>query len=143
MNAKSFEELDVWRKAHQVVLDVYTGSRQFPREELFGLTSQMRRSAASTPANIAEGFRRATKADKLRFYNIALASADETQYHLLLAHDLEYADTQALRERSKEVARMLNAYIAAIERSRRATRNIGLLLAGSLSLLFPLLASRF
>ncbi len=143
MNAQSFEELEVWKKAHKVVLDVYSATRQFPREELFGLTSQVRRSAASTPANIAEGFRRPTKADKLRFYNIALASLDETQYHLLLAHDLKYADTLSLRERSREVARMLNAYISAIERSRRTTRTIGLILAAGATLLFSLLTSNF
>jgi len=77
MPARSYEDLDVWRKAHQIVLDVYVVTRAFPREELYGLTSQVRRSAASAPANITEGFRRQGTPDKLRFYNMALASLDE------------------------------------------------------------------
>ena len=129
MPTSSFEGLDVWRKAHAIVLDVYRVTRKFPREEMFGLTSQVRRSAASTPSNIAEGYRRATKAEKARFYNVALASLDETRYHLLLAHDLDYADTSLLRERLDEVGRMLASYTQAIiasDRSRRTVRMLGI-----------------
>jgi four helix bundle protein len=148
MPAKSFEELEVWRKAHAVVLDVYRATRNFPREEMFGLTSQVRRSSASTPANIAEGFRRSTKADKARFYNMALASLDETRYHLLLAHDLGYVETGQLRTRIDEVARMLDSYTQAIitsDRSKRSTRMYGLgcLAAGGLSYFVWLLTSGF
>ena len=80
MGAKSYEELAVWQKAHQLVLDVYRITRPFPREEVYGLTSQLRRSAASVAANIVEGFRRPTRSDKARFYQMALASLDESHY---------------------------------------------------------------
>jgi len=146
--AKSYEELEVWRKSHQVVLSVYRTTRSFPREEMFGLTSQVRRASASAPANIAEGFRRTTKAEKARFYNIALASLDEARYPLLLAHDLGYADTVRLREQVDEVARMLHSYARAIvasDRSGRSTRTYGMgcLAAGALSYSNWLLASDF
>ncbi|HLL90775.1 MAG TPA: four helix bundle protein [Tepidisphaeraceae bacterium] len=75
----------MWQKAHQLVLDVYAMTRRFPREEMFGLSSQMRRAAISVPANIAEGFKKSGKPDKLRFYNIAQGSLEEVRYYLLLA----------------------------------------------------------
>jgi four helix bundle protein len=147
MSAKSYEELDVWRKSHQLVLDVYHLSRGFPREEVYALTSQLRRAAASVPYNIVEGFRRPTKPDKIRFYQTALASLDESHYQLRLAHDLGYADTLGLRARADEVGKMLNAYTQAIvtDRSRGNFRTYGLCLlaSGTLSYLFSLLASRF
>ena len=68
--AKRFQNLDDWQKSHQLVLDVYRVTRSFPSEERYGLSSQMRRAAVSVPANIAEGFKRRTKAEKVRFYNI-------------------------------------------------------------------------
>lgn len=114
MTAQRVQDLEVWQKAHQLVLDVYRITTPFPREEVFGLTAQVRRSAAAVAANIVEGFRRPTAPDKLRFYHTALASLDESEYHLLLAQDLGYANTEYCRERLAEVARMLNAYIRAI-----------------------------
>ena len=81
--AQSFRDLVVWRKAHQFVLNVYSFTAEFPKKETYGLTAQMRRSAVSIPANIAEGFRRRGIADKARFMNVAEASLDETQ---LLSH---------------------------------------------------------
>jgi four helix bundle protein len=105
MGAKSYEDLEVWQKAHQLVLDVYRVSRS----EVYGLSSQLRRASVSVAANIVEGFRRPTKSDKARFYQIALASSDETHYHLRLAHDLGYSDTVALRAQANEVGRMLNS----------------------------------
>jgi four helix bundle protein len=112
MNGKtsSFRELMVWQKAHAWVLAVYAISRSFPKDELFGLTSQLRRAVALVPANIVEGYRRRTNADKLRFYNIAQASLDEATYFLLLAHDLHYADTTSLQTQADEIAKMLHAY---------------------------------
>ena len=144
--ARSFEDLAVWQKAHQLVLAVYRVTRSFPREELFGLTSQVRRSAASVPANIAEGFRKSGKADKARYYNMALASLDETRYHLLLAHDLGYADTRSLRADGDEVARMLDSYarlIVASERNRRRGFGFSCLLISAVGSIFWLLASGF
>ena len=114
MRPLSVEHLQVWQRAHGLVLAVYRLTRAFPKDELFGLTSQLRRAAASVPANITEGYRKHHTADKLRFYNIAQASLDEATYHLLLAHDLEYGDTQALRSEAEEVAAMLAGYVGRI-----------------------------
>jgi len=84
---------------------------------MFALTSQLRRAAGSAPANFVEGFRKRTTPDKLRFYNIAQGSADECLYHLILAHDLGYADTSALQANVEEVSRLLQGYINGLERA--------------------------
>jgi four helix bundle protein len=80
--ARCFQDLIVWQKAHQFVLSAYTYSKGFPDNERYGLTSQLRRAAVSIPANIAEGFKRKTKADKARMLNIAQGSLEECQYYL-------------------------------------------------------------
>jgi four helix bundle protein len=129
--ARTFQELNVYRKAHSWVLDIYQTTRPFPREEMFGLTSQLRRAAVSVPANIAEGFVKRGRADKIRFYNIAQGSLEECRYYLILALDLGYAETSEQLAAIDEVSRMLEAYIAAISASRR----------NPLRLLFWLLAS--
>jgi four helix bundle protein len=90
---KDFKELKVWVKAHQLTLAVYQATTTFPKEELYGLTSQMRRSAASIPTNIAEGCGRGSDDDFRRFLQIAMGSASELEYQLLLAHDLGYFST--------------------------------------------------
>jgi four helix bundle protein len=110
----SVEHLEVWQFAHAFVLGVYRVSREFPREEIFGLTSQVRRAAISVPANITEGYRKLSSADEVRYYNISQASLDEAAYHLRLAHDLAYADTQELRQPADRIARMLSSYIRRI-----------------------------
>ena len=112
--ARTFEDVDIWKKAHQFVLDVYKMTDAFPKYELFGLTSQLRRAAISIPANFAEGFRKASKPDKLRFYGIALSSLEECRYYLRLAKDLKYADTAASRDRLEEISKMLTSYTARI-----------------------------
>jgi four helix bundle protein len=104
----------VWRKAHEFVLAIYSFTASFPRQETYGLTAQMRRAAVSTPANIAEGFRRRGRADKARFMNIAEGSLEESRYYLVLAHDLGYGDTAKLETALDEVSRMLGAYAGAI-----------------------------
>ena len=114
MKAKKFEDLVVWQKSHKLVLKIYRLTQSFPRNELFGLVSQIRRSAVSVPANIAEGFRRKGKADKLRFFNISQASLEETRYYLILTNDLEYADSKQLLGDLDEVGRILNAYMKSI-----------------------------
>ena len=114
MKAKTFEDLLVWQKAHQLVLAIYKMTRSFPQEELFGLTSQIRRSGVSVPANIAEGFKRKGKADKARFFNISQGSLEEVRYYLILARDLGYADTANLKINVDEIGRMLDAYIKSI-----------------------------
>lgn len=114
MGAQRFEELVVWQKGHQYALGAYKITRVWPREELFGLTSQLRRAAVSVPANIAEGFRRRTAPDKARCLNIAEASLEESRYYLLLARDLHYATDPALEPLATEVSKLLTAYIRAI-----------------------------
>ncbi len=112
--AKTFEDLIVWRKAHQFVLDVYRLSRAFPRSETYGLSSQFRRAAVSIAANIAEGFRKRGKADKLRFLNIAQGSLEESRYYLILTRDLEYSDASELLTAAAEVGKLLEAYSQSI-----------------------------
>lgn len=87
---KSFTDLNAWREAHSLVLDIYSITKGFPKEELFILTSQMRRCAISIDSNIAEGFSRNSGKDKLQFYAIALGSVTEIQSQLLVARDLKY-----------------------------------------------------
>jgi four helix bundle protein len=108
--AKSFQDLVVWKKAHDFVLGVYVFTRSFPKEELYGLTSQLRRAAVSVPANIAEGFKKVSKADKARFFNIAQGSLEESKYYLILARDLEYGDSRKLSEQAQEVSKLLESY---------------------------------
>src|SRR5437899_4082436 len=95
--SRTFEELNVWQKAHQFVLSVYHFSENFPQKEMYGLTSQFRRAAMSIPANIAEGYKKVGRADKLRFFNIAQGSLEECRYYLILSRDLRYGDTTPLQ----------------------------------------------
>lgn len=115
--ARSFQDLIVWQKAHAFVLAVYRLTEQFPRREMFGLTAQFRRAAVSVPANIAEGFRKHSDADKVRFFNIAQGSLEECRYYLILCRDLEYADSGELLAQLEEVSRLLEGYAAAVLRS--------------------------
>ena len=111
---QSFRNLKVWEKAHAVTIEIYTASRSFPKEELYGLTSQMRRASASIGANIAEGSCRKGDTEFGRFLQIAIGSASELEYHLLLARDLrilEATDYERLSTEVVEVKRMLAALI--------------------------------
>ena len=111
---KDFRTLIVWQKAHELTLDIYELTRTFPKEELFGLTSQIRRSSASTAANIAEGCGRDSNPDFRRFIQMAFGSLNETDYHLLLARDLEHLsemDYSGLQDRILEIKRMLSSLI--------------------------------
>lgn len=112
--ARSFEDVEIWKKAHQFVLDVYKLSEGFPKHELFCLTSQLRRATISIPANFAEGFRKNSKPDKLRFYGIAISSLEECRYYLRLAKDLSYAETDTLRDNLVEISKMLTSYVTKI-----------------------------
>jgi four helix bundle protein len=114
---RDFHRLQVWQKAHELVLRVYGATRAFPKEEMYGLTSQMRRAAASIPANIAEGCGRNGIAELARFCDLAAGSASELEYHLLLARDLSLlaeADYETLVAQVQEVKRMLTGYTQAL-----------------------------
>jgi len=108
--AKSFQDLIVWQKAHQVVLAIYRYSKMFPDSEKYGLRAQIRRSAVSIPANIAEGFKKKTRPDKAKFLNIAQGSLEETRYYLILAKDLYFGDEPKIMEQLEEVSKLLEAY---------------------------------
>jgi four helix bundle protein len=112
--ARTFRELVVWQKAHQFVLAVYAFTATFPKTETYGLSLQMRKASVSIPANIAEGFRRRGKADKVRFLNTSEASLEESRYYLILSEDLGYGKTGKLLDSLEEVSRLLNAYSKAI-----------------------------
>src|ERR1041385_8199135 len=97
MGSRRFDDVDVWKRAHAFVLEVYRFTEAFPKYELFGLTSQLRRAAVSVPANFAEGFKKRSHADKARIYNIAQGSLEECRYYFILARDLKYGDSTSLR----------------------------------------------
>ncbi|MBN2304687.1 MAG: four helix bundle protein [Anaerolineae bacterium] len=111
---QDYRKLVVWQKAHEFVMAVYAASAAFPHDERYGLTSQTRRAAVSIPANIAEGCGRETNSELRRFLYIAMGSASEVDYHLLLAHDLTFIEPavyQPLSDDLTVIRRMLNALI--------------------------------
>jgi four helix bundle protein len=106
---RDFRDLKVWEKAHQLTLAVYKATLLFPKEELYGLTSQIRRASMSIPANIAEGCGRSGEAELARFLQIAMGSASELEYHLILANELDLlrsGDYDRLRNELIDVKRM-------------------------------------
>ena len=120
---KNFRDLKVWEKAYLLTLDSYGVTNSFPRQELFGITSQIRRAAASIAVNIAEGCGKRGNGEFQRYLNIAAGSASELEYHFLLAHDLHLLDTAAyprLDGAVVEVKRMLSALVHKIETERLA-----------------------
>lgn len=118
---RDFRELKVWEKSHNLTLAIYKATATFPRSELYGLTSQIRRSCASIPANIAEGCGRDGDAELARFLRIAAGSASELEYHLLLARDLLLLQNLPYESLSKEVTeikRMLTSFIKKLKADR-------------------------
>ena len=118
---KDFRDLDVWRKAHAATLSVYRATADFPKEELYGLTSQIRRCCASVPANIAEGCGRRGNGEFHRFLTIAMGSASELEYHLLLSHDLGFLGVEkfdALTFQVQEIKKMLASLIRRVDAER-------------------------
>lgn len=110
---KTFRDLNVWQKAHNLVIDIYKVTEDFPTEEKYGLVAQLRRSAASIPTNIVEGFKRKSKTDYAHFINIADTSLEETKYHLILSKDLGYLkedDFDNLNNICDEIGRMLYGF---------------------------------
>lgn len=117
---QDFRKLAVWQKAHSLTLEVYKVTSSFPKEELFGLTSQTRRACASIPTNIAEGCGRGSRAELARFLQIASGSATELEYHLLLGHDLNLiksADYEHLTGQVTEIKRMLTRLIQTVRQA--------------------------
>lgn len=117
---KDFRTLKVWEKAHAVTLAVYKVTETFPKHELYGLTSQIQRAAVSIPTNIAEGCGKDSDAELKRYFLIAMGSASELEYLLLLARDLKYLpdeNHQTLNADLTEVRRMLNAFIQTLKAS--------------------------
>ena len=115
-----FRQLKVWRKAHEMTLDTYRLTAAFPKEEIYGLTSQLRRAAASIGANIAEGCGRRTDGEMYRFLQIARGSASEVEYHVLLARDLHFfeeKDYQKLAGQADELQRMLTGLMQSVKAS--------------------------
>lgn len=116
---RDFRELLVWQKGHRLVLDVYRATQHFPIDERFGLTSQLRRAAASVPTNIAEGCGRGSAGQLAWFLQISMGSASEVEYLLMLCHDLGYLEDHTygrLREQTVEVKRMLAPFINRLRR---------------------------
>lgn len=128
-----FRNLKVWQRSHQLVLELYRMTASFPKDEKFGLISQLRRSAASVPTNIAEGAKRLGQQDFVRFLNIAEGSLSETEYLVVLSSDLGYLPgprARELLEEISEVARMLNSLRAKIEEKAASSKNANSLAGG-------------
>ena len=115
--AKDFEGLIVWQQAHQLVLSVYRYSNRFPTSEKYGLSTQMKRSAVSVPANIAEGFKKRSRLEKSRYYNIAQGSLEECRYYMILTRDLGYGDPGQLMDQINAVRKLLGAYVQKLRNS--------------------------
>ena len=119
MAISSFEELEVWQVAHRLVLEVYRVSDGLPSSQKYGLASQMQRAAVSVPANIAEGFKRHSGTEKIRFYNIAQGPLEELRYYFILCRDLGYKlQFDPLSNDAQSVGRMLNGLIKSVRSSR-------------------------
>ena len=117
-NSKTFREVRAWQKAHEFVLAFYKTKTLFSEDEKFSLVSQFQRAAISIAANIAEGYRKLSKADKLRFFNIAQGSLEECRYYIILSHDLGYYPQNVTNEMWQKIevaSTILNAYCMAIK----------------------------
>ena len=114
---RTFENIVAWQKAHQFVVEIYKTTRTFPDFERYGLCSQFQRAAVSIAANIAEGYKKLSKSDKLRFFNISQGSLEECRYYCLLSRDLGYIDEDKFQELVQiiiETSYMLNTYIKGV-----------------------------
>ena len=119
---RNFRDIQVWHKAHNLTLKVYKVTKSFPREETYGLTSQMRRASYSIPTNIAEGCGRDSNIELGRFFTIAMGSASELEYTLLLSRDIGYVkgkDYEDLNAAVTEIKRMLATYLKKIRTSSK------------------------
>ena len=115
--SNSFKDIKAWQFAHQFVIDVYKHTREFPETERFGLCSQFQRAAVSIAANIAEGYKKLSKPDKLRFLNISQGSLEECRYYILLSKDLGYINSDSFENLDAEIEKVswyINAYCKGI-----------------------------
>ncbi|MDF1578649.1 MAG: four helix bundle protein [Desulfobulbales bacterium] len=112
--AKTFKDLIVWQRAHRLVLAIYKITATFPAHELYGLVSQIRRASVSIAANIAEGFTKRSTPEKAHFLSISQGSLEEVRYYLILAEDLDYAETTKLHDQLTEISKLLEAYRSSI-----------------------------
>jgi four helix bundle protein len=115
---RNYRDLQVWKKTHDITLELYRVSQRFPREEIYGITSQLRRAAVSIGANLAEGCGRRTSTELARFVRIALGSTSELDYHLLLSRDLGFIAADEFASASSaliEVRKMLTAFLNSVE----------------------------
>ena len=118
---KDFRSLKVWEKAHALTLAIYKAMEKFPKQEMYALTSQIQRAAVSIPTNIAEGCGKDSDAELKRYFVIAMGSASELEYLLLLAHDIGYLQTdiyQSMTNDLVEIRKMLNAFIQKLKANR-------------------------
>ena len=119
MKVKRFEDLKVWKISHELVLEIYIITRGFPKEELYGLATQLRRAAASVPSNIVEGYYRHTTKELIKFLYNARGSAGEVAYFLILSNDLEYIskkEYEELRKRYEALLRSISAMINSLSK---------------------------
>lgn len=115
----SFKDLIVWQKSHQLVLKIYSTTSNFPKEEIYALSNQMRRATVSIPANIAEGFRKKTLANKLNYLSHSEGSLEEVKYYLILAKDLTYITTdeyEELTNQCEEISKLIGGYTNTIKK---------------------------
>lgn len=117
---KDFRQLKVWEKAHQAALGIYKATKDFPKEELYGLTSQIRRASMSIPTNIAEGCGRNTDADFARFLQMAMGSASETEYQLILARDLEFLSQESYENLHRDIEEVKRMHASLLKTLRAA-----------------------
>ena len=124
MASKTFREVLAWQRAHEFVLAFYKTKKYYPEDEKFALVPQFQRAAVSIAANIAEGYKKLSQADKLRFFNIAQGSLEECRYYIILSHDVGYYSDEvsnALWAKIEEASTVLNAYCKAVKEAKGVT----------------------
>ena len=124
MASKTFREVMAWKRAHEFVLAFYKTKPMFPEDEKFALVPQFQRAAVSIAANIAEGYRKLSKADKLHFFNIAQGSLEECRYYIILSHDVGYYSKETANDmwqKIEEASTVLNAYCVAVKENKGIT----------------------
>ncbi len=121
---QDYKKLRVWEKSHNLTLEIYSISKSFPKEETYGLTSQMRRSSVSIPANIAEGCGKYTASDTCRFFQIALGSTHEVEYYILLSRDLFYTSEDIYNKLNLSITEIKAMLISLIKKSKERVNSL-------------------